>query len=148
MEIGYADDESTYPERFLAFYDVIHETYPNLTIIASNVDYLPDPMPENIWVDFHIHSTPDELVDGFDMWDSQDRNIPVVVGEYSSTLRNDGSPIEYPEVQGSVAEAVFLIGAERNSDVVKMASYGYTLQNMEADNHEWVSISLRSPKQI
>lgn len=135
VEIGYKDDLNnggpSYPERFLAFYEAIREAYPDLTIIASNMEYLPDPLPENTWVDFHIHSSPGEMVDNFDIWDSHDRNIPVVVGEYACTSRNDGTPLEIADVQSSVAEAVFLIGLERNSDVVKMSSYGFTLQNYD-----------------
>lgn len=149
VEIGYEDNLSnggpSYPERFSAFYDAIHKAYPNLTIIASNMEYLPDSLPENTWVDFHIHSAPDELVDHFDKWDSQDRNVPVVVGEYACTTRNDGTPLEYPESQGTVAEAVFMIGLERNSDVVKMASYGFTLQNL-ANTQTGVSIYPCLPK--
>ncbi|KAK2766713.1 hypothetical protein FQN54_006027 [Arachnomyces sp. PD_36] len=135
VEIGYEDDVNnggpSYADRFLAFHDAIHGKYPNMTIIASNMDHLPDPLPENTWVDFHIHSSPDELVDSFDMWDAQDRDVPVVVGEFACTSRADGSPLQNPEMQGTVAEAVYLIGVERNSDVVKMASYGYILQNVQ-----------------
>lgn len=120
----------------MAFYDAIHEKYPNITIIASNTDYLPDPAPEGIWIDNHTYSAPSELVEFFTMWDDADRSIPVFVGEYACKWRDDGSGMPLPEMQGSVAEAVFLIGIERNSDVVKMAAYAPLLQNIEGTQWE------------
>lgn len=120
----------------MAFYDAIHEQYPNITVIASNTDYLPDPAPEGMWIDYHTYSPPGDLVDFFTMWDDADRNVPVFVGEYACTSRDDGSEMALPEMQGSVAEAVFMIGIERNSDVVKMAAYAPLLQNLEGTQWE------------
>lgn len=128
VEIGNEDNLGggceSYAERFTAFYNAIHDAYPDLTLIAStdNASCLPSPLPEGAWVDYHNYNTPDELVKQFGMFDNVDRSVPYFIGEYSRW------EIPWPNMQGSVAEAVFMIGLERNSDVVKMAAYAPLLQ--------------------
>ena len=115
----------SYVERFTAFYDAIHAAYPDLTIIASTdqSSCLPSKLPEGAWVDYHNYNTADKLVGLFGQFDNKDRSVPYFIGEYSCQQDND-----WPFMQGSVAEAVYMIGIERNSDVVKMAAYAPLLQ--------------------
>lgn len=135
VEIGNEDDLGggceSYAERFTAFYDAIHAAYPDLTIITSTAttSCLPSPLPEGVWMDYHNYTTADGLVSQFDMFDNKDRSVPYFIGEYSRW------EIDYPNLQGSVAEAVFMIGLERNSDVVKMAAYAPLLQLV--DGTQW-----------
>jgi alpha-N-arabinofuranosidase len=114
----------TYAERFTAFYDAIHAAYPDLTLIASTNEQscLPSTMPNGSMVDYHDYNSPDGLVSQFNYFDNVSRNVTYLVGEYAQT----GS--DYPIMQGSVGEAVFMIGMERNSDLIKMASYAPLLQ--------------------
>ncbi|KAJ5538778.1 Arabinosidase A [Penicillium frequentans] len=114
----------TYAERFTAFYDAIHAAYPDLTLIASTNEQscLPSSMPDGSMVDYHDYNSPDGLVSQFNYFDNVSRNVTYLVGEYAQT----GS--DYPIMQGSVGEAVFMIGMERNSDLIKMASYAPLLQ--------------------
>ncbi|GMF77586.1 unnamed protein product [Aspergillus oryzae] len=115
----------SYVERFTAFYDAIHAAYPDLTIIASTdqSSCLPSKLPEGAWVDYHNYNTADNLVKQFSQFDNKDRSVPYFIGEYSCQQDN-----AWPFMQGSVAEAVYMIGIERNSDVVKMAAYAPLLQ--------------------
>ncbi|KAJ5593923.1 Arabinosidase A [Penicillium hispanicum] len=128
VEIGNEDHLGggcdSYPDRFSAFYDAIHAAYPDLTIIASTAESscLPSSIPNGTWLDYHDYNSPDGLVGQFDYFDNLDRATPYFIGEYAQT----GADI--PIMQGSVAEAVFMIGFERNSDLVKMASYAPLLQ--------------------
>ncbi|KAI9929767.1 hypothetical protein ASPWEDRAFT_155983 [Aspergillus wentii DTO 134E9] len=128
VEIGNEDNLGggceSYAERFTVFYDAIHKAYPDLTLIAStdNPSCLPNPLPEGTWVDFHNYNNPDTLVDQFNMFDNSNRSVPYLIGEYSR------SDIDWPNMKGSVSEAVYMLGLERNSDVVKMASYAPLLQ--------------------
>lgn len=132
VEIGNEDNLGggceSYAERFTAFYDAIHKAYPDLTLIAStdNSSCLPSTLPEGVWLDYHDYNTPDGLVEQFAKFDNMDRAVPYFIGEYSRW------EIEWPQMQGSVAEAVFMIGLERNSDVVKMAAYAPLLQLVNA----------------
>ncbi|KAJ9309350.1 hypothetical protein DTO217A2_1288 [Paecilomyces variotii] len=132
VEIGNEDHlhngGPTYAERFTAFYNAINSTYPQLTIITSTPLYLPDPKPAGIWLDWHLYSTMGYMVEQFNKFDNVDRAFPWVVTEYACTKWNNGTNVPYPIMQSSVAEAVFMIGIERNSDIVKMAAYAPLLQ--------------------
>lgn len=132
MEIGNEDHlhkgGPTYAERFTAFHDAINSTYPQLTIVTSTPLYLPDPKPAGIWLDWHLYASMGYMVEQFDKFDNVDRAFPWVVTEYACTKWNNGTKVPYPIMQSSVAEAVFMIGMERNSDVVKMTAYAPLLQ--------------------
>ncbi|PYH88482.1 Arabinosidase A [Aspergillus ellipticus CBS 707.79] len=128
VEIGNEDHLgggcNSYAERFTTFYDAIHAAYPELTLIAStsDTDCLPHNMPVGSWVDYHDYNNADGMVDQFDYFDNFNRSVPIFIGEYSR------GTIGWPNMQGSVSEAVFMIGFERNSDLVKMAAYAPVLQ--------------------
>ncbi|KAK1146811.1 hypothetical protein N8T08_002572 [Aspergillus melleus] len=128
VEIGNEDNLGggceSYAERFTDYYDAIHEAYPDLTLIAStdNSSCLPEKLPEGVWLDWHNYNTPEGLVSQFNKFDNNDRSVPYFIGEYS---RQEG---DWPDMEGAVSEAAFMIGLERNSDVVKMAAYAPLLQ--------------------
>ncbi|KAL2825044.1 glycoside hydrolase superfamily [Aspergillus cavernicola] len=115
IEIGNEDDYTggcdTYPDRLVQIHDTIRAQYPNLTLIANNMEEfcLPvAPLP-GLMFDYHYYRTPDQLVAMFDYWDHQPRTDPVIIGEYGA--RNDSDPVG------------------RNSDIVKMAAYAPLLQH-------------------
>ncbi|KAE8349232.1 Arabinosidase A [Aspergillus coremiiformis] len=120
---------ASYAERFTAFYNAIHATYPDITFIASTAqsNCLPSKLPAGTWVDFHNYNSANNLVSQFNQFDNLDRAVPYFIGEYSCQQNN-----AWPFMQGSVAEAVYMIGIERNSDLVKMAAYAPLLQLVNA----------------
>ncbi|OKL61374.1 putative alpha-L-arabinofuranosidase A [Talaromyces atroroseus] len=141
IEVGNEDNLSegcdTYASRFTQIYDAIHAQYPNLTLIASTTDSscLPSTLPPGVWTDIHYYETPDEFVSLFNEWDNWSRDRPIFVGEYASTTGNDGSTTYWSNMQGSCSEAVYMIGLERNSDIVKAASFAPVLEHF--DLAEW-----------
>ncbi|KAJ9648348.1 hypothetical protein H2199_001202 [Coniosporium tulheliwenetii] len=141
VEIGNEDNlgggNLTYPERFMAFYDRIHAAYPDITLITSHAELqnLPDPRPAGIWMDFHTYAEPDQLVANSTQFDNVDRAFPYFVGEYAVIDDAAGERLEYPNMQAAVAESVYAIGMERNSDVVKMAAYAPLLQHL--NDYQW-----------
>ena len=136
-EDNLSDGCSSYPSRFTAIYNAIHGTYPDITVIASTADTscLPDPIPSGVWLDIHYYLPPDSFVSQFNEWDNWSRSQPIFVGEYASTSGNDGSQTYWTYMQGSCSEAVYMIGMERNSDIVKMASFAPLLEHF--DLAEW-----------
>ncbi|KAL7650490.1 hypothetical protein ACMYSQ_010272 [Aspergillus niger] len=141
LEVGNEDNLNsgcgTYANRFTLIYDAVHAAYPNLTIVASTTDTscLPSTIPDGVITDIHHYLTPDEFIDLFDEWDNWSRDWPILVGEYASTTGNDGSTTYWSYMQGSCSEAVYMIGMERNSDIVKMASFAPLLEHF--DMAEW-----------
>ncbi len=67
----------------------------------------------------------------FDEWDNVERTTGrgYFVGEYANTANDDGNTTYWSTVQGAVSEAVYMIGMERNSDLVKMASYAPMMEH-------------------
>lgn len=114
----------------MAFYNAIHAAYPTITLIASTADPkdLPNPLPAGVWKDIHHYLEPDQFVASFNEFDNVDRKVGMFVGEFASTMWNGGAKSYWTSVIGSVSEAVYMIGLERNSDVVKMACYAPLLQ--------------------
>lgn len=88
---------------------------------------------------------PDHFIAEFGYFDSATAANPVVVGEYAiiqNNTGNDAEPVnwnrprvDYPFWMGTVGEAVFLLGAERNSDRVMGTVYAPLLQNL--NSYQW-----------
>lgn len=148
IEIGNEDDLThgceTYPDRFNQIYKAIHDKYPHITLVASNGNYscLPSPLPKDVIIDLHLYRKPDEFVKLFNQFDNQPRNQSVMIGEFGCRNTSIAEGEYWPYMQGSCSEAVYMIGMERNSDIVKMATYAPMLQHF--DFVSW-SVSLIHP---
>ncbi|KAJ5175314.1 uncharacterized protein N7482_001191 [Penicillium canariense] len=135
VEIGNEDDLTggcaTYPDRFNQIYKAIHDKYPHITLVASNGDYrcLPSPLPEGVIIDLHLYRQPDDFVALFNQFDNQPRNQSVMVGEYGCRNTSDAKGTYRSYIQGSCSEAVYMMGMERNSDIVQMAAYAPMLEH-------------------
>ena len=87
-------------------------------MIADEWSGLPKSRPVQRF-DAHYYGNPEGVRDRATKYDHYDRNGPqVYFGEYAVT-REAGTG----NLQAAVAEAAFMTGLERNSDVVRMASY-------------------------
>ncbi|KAL3292379.1 Arabinosidase A [Colletotrichum asianum] len=137
VEIGNEDNLAggceSYKERFVQFFDAIKEAYPQLTILKSTSDRncLPDPIPEGAWLDFHDYNVPENYINAFDFYDDWDRAHPVFIGEYARW------GVKWSDMRGACSEAVYMMGWERNADVIKLAAYAPTLQNYDPVNGQW-----------
>lgn len=139
VEIGNEDNLSngcaSYVERFARFYDAIHAKYPSLTLIASTADLacLPSPVPADAWLDYHRYDTPDAFVGAFGFFDNIPRSNKYIVNEFAVIFRNDGTRAEWPYIQASVAEAVYMIGMQRNADLVQGMAYAPLIAHLNAN---------------
>jgi hypothetical protein len=136
IEIGNEDDYSggcdTYTSRLTLIHNTIHTAYPNITLVANNIDpsCLPSPPIPGLMYDYHYYRNPDDLAAMFDLWDNWARERgKVIVGEYGVRNFSDPNGVFWGFVQGSCAEAVHMIGLERNADVVRMAAYAPLVQH-------------------
>ncbi|KAK4861878.1 hypothetical protein LT330_003913 [Penicillium expansum] len=126
--------------RFSAFYKAITAKYPDIQVLASTIDMT---IPGTAGGDYHLYDTPDNFVSKFNMFDSFTREHPILLGEIAATSPLNGQNIDwsdthfslYPWWIGSVAEAVFLIGAERNADKIIGTTYAPFLMNL--DSYQW-----------
>lgn len=152
VEIGnednlYTNGSETYSDyRFSMFYDAISEAYPDLIIISSTGDYtaVGGSGETATWTDYHTYSRPDTLVSMFNKFDHASREYKTLIGEYAIVQENlegqlagvdwDLPKFPYPVWIGAVSEAIWSIGAERNSDAVVGMSYAPGFQNLNSYN--------------
>lgn len=122
MEIGNENSGPLYDERYKRFRDAIKARYPEMKLIA-NCPVANAPMDI---VDDHYYNSPDFFLSETRHYDGHDRNGPqIYVGEYAVTQECGKG-----NLRAAVAEAAFLTGLERNSDVVCMSSYAPLFVNV------------------
>lgn len=126
-ENGWGDTFPRYEERYARFHDALKAKYPEVTLIATTpVKVRPMDM-----VDEHFYNSPQWFFDNANRYDSYSRNgAKVYVGEYAVTTGcGQGNLI------AGLAEAAWMMGMERNSDIVRMASYAPLFVNV--NDRKW-----------
>ncbi|KAJ8693023.1 hypothetical protein PTI98_010275 [Pleurotus ostreatus] len=146
VEIGNEDffAADTYTYRWPAFVNPLKSAFPHLKFIAtSNIN---DPVltPKPQVYDHHVYQTPTFFAQNSFFYDDMARDgTQYFEGEYAaiSTNPNDifGTPddgrLPFPTMQGSTGEAAYMIGMERNSDIVFAAAYAPLLGHVS--NSQW-----------
>jgi alpha-L-arabinofuranosidase len=121
-----------YYERFKLFKKAVLAKYPNMHLIGNVAAWgTDDPRWGNNekveLVDEHYYRSPAWFAHNFNKYDSYPRDGQgVYVGEYAVTqgFGVNGS------LDAALGEAIFMMGMEKNSDVVKMASYAPIFANL------------------
>jgi alpha-L-arabinofuranosidase len=117
MEIGNENGGADYNARYDLFRNAIKAKYPNVELVVC--DWGGVPKTPFDYMDSHHYGTPQSFLQQVGRYDNADRNGPkVYFGEYAVTNQAGKG-----NGQAAVAEAAFLTGLERNSDVVRMSSY-------------------------
>ena len=118
---GFGGTLQQYSERYIRFYTAIKAKYPDIRTIANT--RIAQSMEV---VDDHYYNSPEWFWNNTHLYDKASRNGPnVYVGEYAVT-QNCGQG----NLRAALGEAAFLVGLERNSDVVEMASYAPLFVNV------------------
>jgi len=151
VEVGNEDnfDESgSYEGRFVQFYDAIKKKYPQLRVISSTsgrdngARFAIKRRRPDIW-DEHNYSEYWDMLSHATKYDDYDRKGPkVFIGEWAShdTVApwNAGSGAgPTTNLKCALADAAFMTGMERNSDIVEMSCYAPLLVNINPDGRQW-----------
>jgi alpha-N-arabinofuranosidase len=132
IEVGNEDqfDHShSYDGRFAQFYRAIKQHYPDLQIIATTPvkSVAPDVLDE------HFYMSAAQSFSEAHHYDAADRNGPkIFVGEWAT---REGDPT--PNLEAALADAAWLTGLERNSDLVIMSSYAPLFVNVNPGGMQW-----------
>ncbi|HEY8966798.1 MAG TPA: alpha-L-arabinofuranosidase C-terminal domain-containing protein [Candidatus Methylacidiphilales bacterium] len=112
--------KAEYRERYLPFYRALKAKDPGLHLIATANIAAPG-VPVDI-LDEHYYDTPEWFLQNATRYDRYPRNGPrIFVGEYAVTK---GIPVASGStLKAAVCEAAFMIGMERNADLVSMSCY-------------------------
>ncbi|MDX1933035.1 MAG: alpha-L-arabinofuranosidase C-terminal domain-containing protein [Capsulimonadales bacterium] len=130
IEIGNENGGPAYDERFALFVDALRKHHPEVRIIADLWGGAPKSRPYDL-IDEHYYSDPDFFFRNARRYDDYPRTGPkVYVGEYAVT-QGAGTG----NLHAALGEAAFMIGMERNADVVSMSSYAPLF--VRAENRAW-----------
>lgn len=126
VEIGNENWGPVYEKRYDRFYRAIKAKYPRLTLI-STLGLGGQHRHERVdMIDPHWYVAPEFFLSSSRLFDQQERGgYAIYVGEYAVNQQ-----VGEGNLLGALAEAAFLSGMERNSDLVKMASYAPLLENV------------------
>jgi alpha-L-arabinofuranosidase len=125
----------SYRYRWPAYYTALVRRYPSMTFIATTSEFISSPPA----IDEHHYRDPLYFIDNFRHFDSRSRSGPkILVGEFSvenndDFERNNTSKfgrLHYPTLKAAVAESVYRISFERNSDLIIGGCYAPVLQNV------------------
>lgn len=128
MEIGNENGGPDYVQRWPLLVNAIRAKYPDMQLIMTTDlrgrPYPSDPKPDI--VDEHYYETPESFMRRATQYDTYDRTGPdIFVGEYAVTQKAGQG-----NLRAAIGEAAFMTGMERNSDVVKLASYAPLFVNL------------------
>ena len=134
-----------FEERFKYMYKVIREKHPEIVIVgtAGPGSHKGNPDFDNGWriaeeidlaiLDEHYYEQKEYFLNNQHNYDNypRDRKPKVYLGEYASKDR---------KLQDALAEALYLLGIERNGDVVTMTSYAplFAKKNHESWNPDLI----------
>lgn len=134
---GFIDIRSDhYAERYEAFYKALKAKYPDLVYIGNvaawgNDDPTWDTGKTADMVDEHYYRDPQWFLSKFNKYDTYSRKGPkIYVGEYAVT-----SGCGTGNLSAALGEAAYMMGMERNSDIITMCSYAPIFVNV--NNRAW-----------
>jgi alpha-L-arabinofuranosidase len=130
VQIGNENGGPAYDERYALIAAAIKKQYPEIELVACVWGGVPKSYPLEI-IDEHYYATPSFFWANAHKYDKYNRKGPkIYVGEYAVT-RGCGEG----NLAAALGEAAFMTGMERNSDIVKMASYAPLFAN--ANRKQW-----------
>lgn len=145
VEIGNEDGArsapQTYNYRWAAFYNALSQHYPNITYIATTLQSINSPPA----TDLHDYQVPSYFIQNFRRFDNISRSGPKILAGEFAVVNDDDSKMDqplssgrlaYPSIKSAVAESIYRIGFERNSDIVIGGCYAPVLQNI--NNTQWI----------
>jgi alpha-L-arabinofuranosidase len=119
----------SYNSRFTAFYDAIKLNYPQLKVIATTTV---TSRTADV-IDEHYYQSKDWFVSNSSKYDTYTRGATkVMVGEYAATAEKGANATG--TMNDAVGEAAWMVGMERNTDLVVNGSYAPLLDNINAVN--------------
>lgn len=135
-----------YIERYAAFAKILKERHPEIQLVSGSGPSPADERYEFLWpklrelkadiVDEHCYANPIWFLSNTHRYDDFDRAGPkVFFGEYAAQSDKIVSVRNRNNWECALAEAAFLTGAERNADVVRMASYAPLFAHV--DGWQW-----------
>ena len=114
LEIGNENSGLEYESRYELIRRAVLNEYPDMLIVSNDRSE----RTKCDIVDDHYYNMPEFYAEKVGIYDNYDRTKPdVYVGEFAVNQTYEG------QLRAAIAEAMFMVGFERNQDKVKMCSY-------------------------
>lgn len=135
IELGNENWGEVYFRNLQALKAAINEKYPDMTVITSAGPEIAGRQFDDTWkilskdyadtvVDEHLYAEAQRFLESTNRYSSYSRGgTKVILGEYAATTEGVGAMQTKSNLKAALAEAAFMTGLERDSDVVTMASY-------------------------
>ena len=124
IEIGNENDGPEYDKRYQLFYRELQAAHPEI-ILISNAHTEARGLPTQ-YVDEHYYFDWQYFAQSGHLYDHYPRDgVKVFLGEYAVTRGQDVGTL-----RSALSEASFLLGLERNPEVVKLASFAPLFENV------------------
>lgn len=121
LEIGNENSGPEYERRYELIRKAVLKEYPDMLIISNDRSE----RTKCDIVDDHYYNMPEFYAEQVGLYDDYDRTKPdVFVGEFAVNQTYEG------QLRSAVAEAMFMVGFERNQDKVKLCSYAPLLEHV------------------
>lgn len=126
IEVGNENHGEMYARYFNRFYNSIRKKYPEITIITAIGEHEQLGMLNKFDMnDPHFYNDPHWFYQNTNFFDRVERKgYKTYVGEYACNMS-----VGRGNMDAALSEAAFMIGMERNSDLVTMTSYAPLLEN-------------------
>lgn len=143
LGVGNEQWDQQYFDRYALFAKALKEKHPEIELVSGAGPFPADAHFKFAWpllrnlkadiVDEHSYAMPDWFLREATRYDDYDRKGPkVFMGEYAAQSIDICAPDNRNNLRCALAEAAFMTGLERNSDVVVMSSYAPLFGHEEA----------------
>lgn len=126
VEIGNENHGEEYNTRYKMCYDELKKRFPFIKYI-SNTHTEKDGLPTEM-ADEHFYNSTEFFAENMHMYDTYPRKEEgapeIFVGEFAVTVGATG------QLYAALGEAMFMVGMERNQDIVSLASYAPLFENV------------------
>lgn len=131
VEIGNENYGKRYDDNYKYIYERLKKEYPDLIFLNTmGLGHAVEFDIHTDMIDPHWYVAPEYFYNNRTIFDNVPRgNYDIYVGEYATNVR-----VGQGNMDASLSEAVFMMDMERNSDIVKMASYAPLIENSNARN--------------
>jgi len=132
MEIGNENQGPEFEQRYNLIHEALKSKYPGIRYLADLSWTSRESMADAQFdiQDQHYYNSSRWFATRFNEYDGRDRKLPpLYLGELAVTTQDAGNL--RGNLRAALSEGVFLMGCERNSDVVRMVSYAPLLANVD-----------------
>ncbi len=131
VEIGNENGTAEFPPRYRYVHEVLKSAHPEISYIAD-LSWISRDLMKDCRFDIednHFYNSPQWFMANFDHYRQRSRDLPPVYCGEVAVTSGEGGDLK-GNLFAALGEGVFLMGCERNADVVKMVSYAPLLAHV------------------